>query len=366
MDQAPEHRRRVESLRRDGEFVLSRSIAARGTPAVLTLSVASDRASPRSIERLTHEYALRDQLDVPWAAKPRELVVEDGRTMLLLEDPGGELLSHRLGRPWDTMAFLRVAIGIAVALGHAHAQGLIHKDIKPDHLLVDLTTGRAWLTGFGLASRLTSERQAPDLPESIAGTLEYMAPEQTGRMNRSVDARGDLYAMGITLYQMLTGELPFATTDSMELVHCHIARQAVPPCERTAGIPPMVSAIVMKLLAKTAEDRYQTAAGIAADLQRCMSMIEATGRAQAFALGEQDIPDVLHIPEKLCGREQEVAALLAAFERVVAGGAPEFIVVSGYSGVGKSSVVNSLNKAIVPPRGLFASGKVDQYQRDIP
>jgi predicted ATPase/two-component sensor histidine kinase len=366
MVQAPEPGCRVETLRRDGEFALSRSSAARGSPAVLTLSPVSDRAPPRSIERLQHEYALRDQLDLAWAAKPRALAVEHGRTVLLLDDPGGELLSHRLGRPWDTLVFLRVAIGIAAALGRAHEQGLIHKDIKPDHLLVDPITGTAWLTGFGIASRLTCERQAPDLPESIAGTLEYMAPEQTGRMNRSVDARSDLYAMGITLYQMLTGELPFATTDSMELVHCHIARQAVPPDERIPSVPPTISALVMKLLAKIAEDRYQTAAGVAADLRRCISMVEGTGSVEAFALGEQDIPDVLRLPERLYGREREVGALLAAFERVVSGGTPEFVVVSGYSGVGKSSVVNALHRAIVAPRGLFASGKVDQYQRDIP
>jgi predicted ATPase/two-component sensor histidine kinase len=366
MYQAPEPGSRVETLRRDGEFALTRSSAVLGAPTVLTLSVIADRAAPRSIDRLKHEYGLRDQLDLAWAAKPRALAVEHGRTVLLLDDPGGELLSHRVGRPWDTRAFLRAAIGIAVAVGRAHAQGLIHKDIKPDHLLVDPRTGAAWLTGFGIASRLTSERQAPDLPDSIAGTLDYMAPEQTGRMNRSVDARSDLYSMGITLYQMLTGELPFTTTDAMELVHCHIARQAVPPSERSPGVPPTVSAIVMKLLAKTAEDRYQTAAGVAADLRRCLSSLEGTGSVAAFALGEQDIPDVLRVPEKLYGREREVGALLAAFERVAASGTPEFIVVSGYSGVGKSSVVNSLHRAILPLRGLFASGKVDQYQRGIP
>lgn len=366
MTQAPEPERSVETLRLDEEFALSRSSATPGSPTVLALSVISDRASPRSAERLAHEYALRDQLDLAWAAKPRALAVEHGRTVLLLDDPGGEILSHRLGRPWGTLDFLRTALGIAVALGRAHEQGLIHKDIKPDHLLVEPSTGAAWLTGFGIASRVTSERQAPDLPESIAGTLEYMAPEQTGRMNRSVDARSDLYAMGITLYQMLTGELPFTTTDSMELVHCHIARQAVPPGERIPGLPPVVSAIVMKLLAKTAEDRYQTAAGVAADLRRCLRSCETTDSVEAFVLGEQDIPDVLRVPEKLYGREREVGALLAAFERVVAGGTPEFILVSGYSGVGKSSVVNSLHEAIVPLRGMFASGKVDQYQRGIP
>jgi len=366
MHQASGPGSRGESLRRDGEFRLWRSFASPGAPGVLALSPGADRASPHSMARLEHEHSLRGRIELAWAARPRALVLEHGRTVLMLEDPGGELLSQHLGQPWDTQTFLRTAYGITVAVGHAHAHGLIHKDIKPDHLLVDTETGQAWLTGFGIASPLKSERQAPDPPDSLAGTLAYMAPEQTGRMNRSVDARSDLYATGVTLYQMLTGQLPFATTDSMELVHCHIARRAVPPCERVATVPLMVSAIVMKLLSKTAEDRYQTAAGAAADLRRCLDMIAATGSIEAFVLGEEDLPDVLRIPERLYGREQEVASLLAAFDRVVSSGRSELVVVSGYSGVGKSSVVNSLHKAILAARGLFASGKVDQYQRDVP
>ncbi len=262
--------------------------------------------------------------------------------------------------------FLRVAIGISEALGRVHARSLIHKDVKPDHVFVDPATGAAWFTGFGIASRLARERQVPELPETIAGTLAYMAPEQTGRMNRSVDARSDLYALGVTLYQMLTGELPFTATDPMELVHCHIARQPVPPAERAPGVSPAASAVVMKLLAKTAEDRYQTAAGVCADLRRCLEAHEAGGPIEVFPLGGHDIPDVLRIPEKLYGREVEVGALVGAFERVVAHGTPELILVSGYSGVGKSSVVNELHKALSLSHGIFAAGKCDQYKRDIP
>ena len=176
-----------------------------------------------------------------------------------------------MGRPWEIASFLRLAIGIATALARVHQRGLIHKDIKPANVLVNSVTGQVWLMGFGIASRLPRERQAPAPPEVIAGTLAYMAPEQTGRMNRSIDSRSDLYALGVTLYEMLTGELPFAASDPMEWVHCHIARQPAPPNERVAGIPGPLSAIVMKLLAKNAEDRYQTAAGLAVDLRKCLA-----------------------------------------------------------------------------------------------
>ncbi len=247
-----------------------------------------------------------------------------------------------------------------------HERGLIHKDIKPANVFVNSATGQVWLTGFGIASRRPRERQSPEPPEIIAGTLAYMAPEQTGRMNRSIDSRSDLYALGVTLYQMLTGVLPFSAGEPIEWVHCHIARKPAPPVERLPMIPVPVLAIVMKLLAKPAEERYQTAAGLEQDLHHCLEQWQAHGHIAPFPIGERDVPDQLVIPEKLYGREREVDALLAAFDRVVGGGPPELVLVSGYSGIGKSSVVNELHKALVPPRGLFASGKFDPSNRDIP
>ena len=193
-----------------------------------------------------------------------------------------------------------------------------------------------------------------------------MAPEQTGRMNRSIDARSDLYALGVTFYEMLTGTLPFTAADPMEWVHCHIARKPVPPSERLETVPAAVSVLILKLLAKTAEERYQTAAGLERDLRRCLAAWEARRRIEDFPLGEHDTPDRLLIPEKLYGRAREIETLLAAFDRVVKGGAPELVLVSGYAGIGKSSVVNELHRMLVPPRGLFAAGKFDQYKRDIP
>ena len=180
----------------------------------------------------------------------------------MLEDPGGEPLDRLVGAPMEIGSFLRLAIGVAAALGKLHQRGVVHKDIKPVHILANEATGEVHLTGFGIASRLARERHRPRAPETLAGTLAYMAPEQTGRMNRSVDSRSDLYALGVMLYQMLTGSLPFAAGDAMEWVHCHLARRPVPPVERLNEIPGVISAIVMKLLAKRAEDRYQTAAGL--------------------------------------------------------------------------------------------------------
>jgi PAS domain S-box-containing protein len=356
-------------LSEDGERVLCRGWRDGDNgdrTAVLAVLSAPEHSTPNFVNRLVHEYELKDELDGRSVARPLALVREHGRTMLLLEDPGGEPLDRLLVGPMEIGAFLRTATGLSAALRQLHERGFIHKDIKPANVLVDFATGQAWLTGLGIASRLPRERQSPDLPELVAGTLAYMAPEQTGRMNRSIDSRSDLYSLGVTLYEMLTGVLPFSASDPIEWVHCHIAREPVPPVERLKDLPVSVSAIVSKLLAKTAEERYQTAAGLERDLRRCLAAWETQHSIDAFPLGRDDTPDQLLIPEKLYGREREIETLLDAFDRVVTSGRLELVLVSGYSGIGKSAVVNELHKALVPPRGLFASGKFDQYRRDIP
>jgi PAS domain S-box-containing protein len=362
-----------ETLRRDEEFVLYRGRNIDDASQILLLSPATVSVSPIILRRLENEYSLRKELDPSWSARPMAVARHMDRTVLAMEDPGGVPLDQSLGRPLDVGFSLRVGIGLFNAIGHLHRRGIVHKDIKPANVLVNLATGQVWLMGFGIASRLPRERKAPEPPEFLEGTLAYMAPEQTGRMNRSVDSRSDFYSIGVTLYQMLTGSLPFTASDPMELVHCHIARKPAPPSERLENVPATVSAIIMKLLAKTAEERYQTAAAVESDLRRCLDeylrSLGVTGvqeKNSEFPLGEHDTPDRLLIPEKLYGRASETEILLAAFDRVVAGGMPELVLVCGYSGIGKSSVVNELQKVLVLPRGLFASGKFDQYKRDIP
>src|SRR6266849_775832 len=359
-----------ELLRTDEELALHRgrpgTPTASGCRPILLLRAVSEHPAPATLKRLEHEYALEREPRSAWAAQPVALTEHQGRTTLVLEDPGGESLDGLLRAPMELGLFLRLAVGLASALRQLHAQGIIHKDIKPANLLADTATGGVWLMGFGIASRLRRERQAPEPPEMIAGSLPYMAPEQTGRMNRSIDSRSDLYAAGVTLYEMLTGSLPFTASDPMEWVHCHIARRPVPPAERREEVPGPVSAIILKLLAKTPEERYQTAAGLERDLRRCLAGWEEHRRVDHFPIAQDDTPDRLLVPEKLYGRSREIDTLLTAFDRMVTSGRPELVLVSGYSGIGKSSVVNELHKVLVPPRGLFASGKFDQYKRDIP
>jgi PAS domain S-box-containing protein len=358
----------LEPIREGAEFILYRGRQHSNPSTVLAIAVSAEHPAPQSLRRLEHEYSLAAKLDPAWAATPLALTRHEGRTMLVLKDPGGEPLDQVLardqGHPPGLSRFLRIAIGLASAVGQVHRHGLIHKDIKPGNVLVK-EAGDVWLTGFGIASQLPREHQSPVPLEIIAGTLAYMAPEQTGRMNRSIDARSDLYSLGVTLYQMLTGALPFAADDPLGWVHCHIAREPVSPGER-AEVPEPLSAITMKLLAKNAEERYQTASGLESDLRRCLAQWQSQGRIEPFPLGAHDASDRLLIPEKLYGREGEIDGLLAAFDRVVTHGTPELVLVSGYAGIGKSSVVHELHRVLVPPRGLFASGKFDQFKRDIP
>ena len=355
-----------ERLWDDGELVLFRGERVAGLGPVLLVAPALRQPVPETIAGLRQAFSIAGELDPAWAARPLELVHHEGRIALLMEDPGGEPLERLLGPPMAPSQFLRIAIGIAVALGSLHARGIIHRNVKPGNILVESVTGHVWLTGFGIASLLPRGRQLPEPPAEIAGTLAYMAPEQTGRMNRSVDSRSDLYAYGVTLYEMLTGAPPFTASDPLEWVHCHIARQPIFPGERVNGLPESISAIVMKLLQKTPEDRYQTAAGVEADLRSCLEALGSLGRIDPFPLGMHDMSDRLLIPEKLYGREPQIEALRASFDRVVGHGTVELVLVYGYSGIGKSSVVNELHKVLVPAGGLFAAGKFDRYKRDIP
>ncbi|WP_437747623.1 AAA family ATPase [Sorangium sp. So ce1504] len=356
----------TETLHEGQRVSLMRAVrSADGLPVVLKV-LDPRRSRPQDVERLKNEYAIGKLLDHDAIVAPLALETHEGLPALVLEDFGGEPLDRLIGAPMAAERFLELAVRIAACVAVIHERDILHKDLKPKNILVNTATGQVKLADFGLASRSSREPPPAGPPRLIEGSLPYLSPEQTGRMNRGIDSRADLYALGVTFYEMLAGRLPFEAQDPLEWVHCHVARVPPAPSALVPELPEVLSALVLKLLAKMPEDRYQTARGLKHDLERCLSQVRATGRIEPFSLGERDVSGRFQIPRKLYGRESDVAALLCAFDRVVAAGSPELVVVSGYSGIGKSTLVHELYRPIVRERALFLSGKFDQYKRDIP
>lgn len=316
--------------------------------------------------RFKQEYKILENLNLTGIIKAYALEAYQNQTALILEDLGGESLKNFMQVKKISLSdSLKIGIKITSALSNLHHNNIIHKDIKPKNIIINPQTGEVKITDFGIASRLPKENPFLSNPNSLEGTIAYISPEQTGRMNRVIDYRTDLYSLGVTFYELLTGQLPFQATDPLELIHCHIAVTPISPHQLQPEIPPIISEIVMKLLAKTAEERYQSAYGLQADLEQCLKQLETTGEISRFPLGQQDISGQMLIPQKLYGREAEVAKLMTAFARVSIS-ASEMMLVSGYSGIGKSSLVNEIQKPILQQRGYFIAGKFDQFKRNIP
>ena len=324
-----------------------------------------------ALVRFRNQYIITKSLSVEGIVRPLTLAPWARSYALVMEDVGGMALSEYLQtcRPLSAGEVLRIGLQMADILHHLSLHRILHKDINPANILIHPDTHKIWLTDFSLASLLLKESQQLENPCALEGTLAYMAPEQTGRMNRGIDYRTDFYGLGVTLYELLTGEPPFQSDDPMVLIHSHIAREPIPPCEFSlspnAVISPSLSDIVLKLIAKNAEKRYQSALGIKHDLRQCFDQWNETGRIVEFELGQRDLCDRFLIPEKLYGREAEVQILLDTFERV-AQGSSELVLVTGCSGIGKTVVVNEIHKPITERKGYFIKGKFDQFNSNIP
>ncbi len=334
-------------------------------PVILKL-LREDYPSSHELIRYRQEYKITSLL----SGRPGIIQTlgtgEYGTTsFIVLEDFGAESLKDMLEqRKFTLLEKISLAVRMARSIGEVHAAHIIHKDINLSNFVYNPETDTLKLIDFGISTQLLHECPEIRSPTVLEGTLAYISPEQTGRMNRTIDYRTDFYSLGAALYQLFTGWLPFEIDDPMELVHCHLARSPALPHQLSPAIPEMVSAILMKLMAKMPEDRYQSAAGIQTDLQKCTLQLQKMGRVQSFALGLLDVPEQLLIPQKLYGRDAELLRLLKAFDRVAAGG-KELMLVSGHSGIGKTALVQELFKPMTECKGYFISGKFDQLKRDL-
>src|SRR5688572_21561155 len=358
--------RPVERIHESSAAVVYRAKRASDGACVVIKRSQGHSVSARQLTRYRNEYELLRSLDCRGVVKAHELLRHDGQVALVLEDLPGRSL-----RAWNESAReapirerLAVAIQLAEIVASVHAANVIHKDVSSHNVLYDAETRRCTLIDFGIATRLRSEESKFKAAAALEGTLAYIAPEQTGRMNRSLDYRADLYSLGITLYELFTGQLPHESTDPLEMVHFHIAGKPVPPRDRHSRVPEVLSDIVLKLLQKEPEDRYQSAGGLVADLRRCLAAIDEGRAGERFAVGSADVVDRFDPPQKLYGRAAETSILLASFERVARGGV-ETVTVAGQPGIGKTPLVQEIYQPITRQRGHFVFRQVDPLQQKI-
>ncbi|MBK7000266.1 MAG: AAA family ATPase [Rhodoferax sp.] len=359
----------TEELHRGAKTLVYRGYREQDNLPVILKTLTAEYPALKDLARLQYEYALTRAWNEDGLIRAYALVAHQNVQLLILEDIGGvslkQIMATQATQALPLERFLTLALAFTRSLGRVHQHQIIHKDINPANLVVNPATGQVQIIDFGISSQLSRETPQLQNPGHLEGTLAYLSPEQTGRMNRALDYRTDFYSLGATFYEMLTGVPPFFATDPTELVHCHLARTPIPPHERRPEVPPILSELVQKLMAKTAEARYQSAFGLIADLETCLRQFSATQSIKVFSLGQQDISGRFQIPQKLYGREAEVKKLLEAFARV-SQGKTEMLLVAGYSGIGKTALVHEVHKPITERNGYFIDGKFDQFQRDIP
>ncbi|MFN6487835.1 MULTISPECIES: AAA family ATPase [unclassified Nostoc] len=362
----------IKQLYSGKKTLVYRAIREKDQQSVILKLMRNEEPNFNEINQFQNQYTITKNLEIPGIVKPISLENYHNRYVLVMEDFGGIALNiwqqeeERKGKNCVSLTeFFDIAIEISATLEGLHRHRIIHKDIKPANILIHPITGKTKIIDFSIATLLPKEIQFLTNPNVLEGTLAYISPEQTGRMNRGIDYRTDFYSLGITFFELLTGQLPFSSTEPMELVYSHIAKEPPKTSHINSNIPIIISDIISKLMAKNAEDRYQSAHGLRYDLERCQRQWQEKGNITAFELGIRDISNHFAIPEKLYGRQREIEILLTTFDRVTKG-STEMILVSGYSGIGKTAVVNEVHKPIAKQRSYFIKGKFDQFQRDIP
>lgn len=334
-------------------------------PVILKI-VGSSILDEERAANFKREYDILSRLDIEGVIQALKLKENDNNLIMVMEDIGGSSLDTlATDEPLALDTFFSIAISISEIVGNIHQQNLTHKNLNPSHIIWEPKKEKIQIIGFSNATELPYEKVLFQNPASMQVSLDYMSPEQTGRMNRVVDYRTDLYSLGIIFYKLLTGETPFAESDPLELVHCHIAQKAQPPQQLNKNIPKQLSNIIMRLMEKNAEDRYQSAFALMADLEECQSQLSQANQISEFELGKSDFLGKLDITQKLYGREIEVQKLLSTFERVK-NGERELFLIGGYTGIGKTALVHEIHKPITARKGYFVEGKFSQHQKNIP
>lgn len=369
----------AEKLGETAGSLVYRAQGPDGVSPVILKMLKSRFPTSADIARLKHEYDIIRQIDCINIIQTHDLFSHENGLVLVLEDINGISVNRYLNQyqRFELRGFLNAGIQIANGLGELHRKNIIHSDIKPGNILINPESGLIKLSDFGIASIFARGMEQTFNIEAIRGTLDYISPEQTGRINQMVDHRADLYSLGATFYKMLTGSPPFISNDPLELIHSHIAREPVPPREIHSEIPEILSNIILKLLAKNAEDRYQNAFGLMVDLEKCRSRLTGSNEIPLFKLGKKDTSHQFILPKKLFGRKQDVKELQAAFDRTCGGSDPgvnkkkinqriEWVLVSGESGIGKSSLIHELRISVSRKRGFYIYGKYEQFRGDTP
>ncbi|MDH5656365.1 MAG: serine/threonine-protein kinase PknK, partial [Spirochaetia bacterium] len=361
----------TEEIYRNQKSIIYRAVENQSERSVIIKVLNSEYPTQHQIAKLKREYEIAQLLkETPGVVEVQNFLSFRNNYALVMEDIGGISLNKIIqsGKVLAQPSLIKIFIRLSETLGQIHQKGIIHKDIKPHNIILNINNGKAQLIDFSVSSQLSRENSFIINPESLEGTLNYISPEQTGRMNRNIDYRTDFYSLGITFYELLTGQLPFKGEDQLELLHLHIAKEAVPPSKIDGlkqSIPEYISDIVLKLIAKSAEDRYQSSFGLKSDLESCLDFLNGNSQVNGFSAGKNDRSDRFLLPQKLYGREKENQMIMNIFNRVLEG-QNSFLAISGHPGIGKSMLIQEMQKPILKHRGYFISGKFDQFKRDIP